>query len=293
MWPSSIPSTIGGVLTSGVVIRTSLDQAVVVALALAVSTLYAQAPASASRKPAAAHDKHWGYDDGGDSVGPAKWGTLAGNAACSTGTQQTPINLRAGAATSQDLPNLVFGYTPSRLVMTNNGHTVQMTYDVGSSLRRVGGQQAWTLAQFHFHAPSEHTVDGTSYPLELHLVHLDAAGKPAVVVGVFITPGTENAALARAFQHLPAKDGETIAPMGATIDAGALLPADKTFFTYAGSLTTPPCTEGLTWYVLKTPIEMSPAQIAAYTTLAHLAHTNRPLQRLGGRVVRVDSTPGQ
>ena len=177
--------------------------------------------------------------------------------------------------------------------MTNNGHTVQMTYEAGSSLGRVGGKDTWTLAQFHFHAPSEHTVDGTSYPLEMHLVHLDAAGKPAVVVGVFIRAGKENAALARAFQSLPAKEGDKIARMGETIDAGALLPADKTFFTYAGSLTTPPCTEGITWYVLKTPIEMSQAQIAAYMKLEHLGHTNRPIQSLGGRVVLVDSTPGK
>ncbi len=269
------------------------NQTVVVALGVAVSTLCAQAPESANRKPAAAQEKHWGYEDGAESVGPAKWGTLAGDATCSTGKQQTPINLSTGVATPQDLPNLVFGYKPSSLSMTNNGHTVQMTYEAGSSLGRVGGKDTWTLAQFHFHAPSEHTVDGKSYPLEMHLVHLDAAGKPAAVVGVFIRAGRENAALARAFQSLPAKEGDKIARMGEIIDAGALLPADKTFFTYAGSLTTPPCTEGITWYVLKAPIEMSQAQIAAYMKLEHLGHTNRPIQSLGGRVVLVDSTPGK
>ena len=137
----------------------------------AVSTLSAQAPASRSREAAAAHEKHWGYEDSAESVGPAKWGTLAGDATCSTGKQQTPISLSTGAATPQDLPNLVFGYKPSSLSMINNGHTVQMTYEAGSTLGRVGGKDTWTLAQFHFHAPSEHTVDGTSYPLEMHLVH--------------------------------------------------------------------------------------------------------------------------
>jgi carbonic anhydrase len=258
------------------------NQTVIVVLAfgvVAVSTLGAQ-------------DKHWGYEDGPESVGPANWGTLEGSATCSAGTQQTPVNLSTGVAAPRDLPNLVFGYQPSTLSMTNNGHTVEMTYAPRSSLGRVGSKDAWTLAQFHFHAPSEHTVDGTSYPLELHLVHLDAGGEPAVVVGVFIRAGGENAALARAFRSLPAKEGETIVPLGERIDAGALLPADKTFFTYAGSLTTPPCTEGITWYVLKTPIEMSPAQIDAYTKLEHLGHTNRPIQSLGGRAVLVDSTPG-
>ena len=240
-----------------------------------------------------AQTKHWGYEDRGDSVGPAKWGTLPGNEACAAGKQQTPINIVAGVVKPQDLPNLVFGYKPSRLSMSNNGHTVQMTYDAGSTLSRTESTATSSLAQFHFHAPSEHTVDGASYPMEAHLVHVDAAGKPAVVVGVFIKSGTEHAGLARAFQALPAKSGDKSAPAGGMIDARALLPADKTFSTYAGSLTTPPCTEGLTWYVLKTPIEMSPAQIRAFTMLEHLAHTNRPIQSIGGRAVLVDSTPGK
>jgi carbonic anhydrase len=241
----------------------------------------------------AAQAKHWGYEDSAESVGPAKWGTLPGDETCGTGKQQTPINVVTGAAKPQDLPDLVFGYKPSHLAMLNNGHTEQMTYDAGSTLGRVGSKETWTLAQFHFHAPSEHTVDGASFPMEVHLVHVDAAGKPAAVVGVFIKAGRENAGLARAFQTLPAKSGDKSEPAGATVNAGSLLPADRTFFTYTGSLTTPPCTEGITWYVLKTPIEMSPAQIGAFTKLEHLGHTNRPIQSLGGRVVMVDSTPGK
>jgi len=168
-----------------------------------------------------------------------------------------------------------------------------MTYDAGSTLGRTGSSDKLTLAQFHFHAPSEHTVDGVSYPMEAHLVHVDAAGKPAAVVGVFIKEGNEDSGVARAFTSLPTKSGDKSAPAGATIDARALLPADKTFFTYAGSLTTPPCTEGITWYVLKTPIEMSAAQIHAFTALEHLAHTNRPVQSLAGRALLLDSTPGK
>jgi carbonic anhydrase len=99
--------------------------------------------------------------------------------------------------------------------------------------------------------------------------------------------------LAKAFQSLPAKSGDKNASAGVTIDARALLPADKTFFTYPGSLTTPPCTEGITWYVLKTPIELSAAQIGAFTKLEHLGHTNRPIQSLGARVLLIDSTPGK
>ena len=194
----------------------------------------AQALESASREPAAAQEKHWAYEDSAKTVGPAKWGALAGDATCSTGKQQAPINVRAGMATPQDLPNLVFAYKPSSLSITNNGHTEQMTFEAGSTLGRVGTQSSWTLAQFHFHDPSEHTVDGTSYPLEMHLVHLDAAGKPAVVVAVFIQAGKENVALAPAFQSLPAKEGDTVARPGETIDAAALLPADRTFFYLRG-----------------------------------------------------------
>ena len=255
-------------------------QSVVVALGITVVTLGFQA-------------KHWAYEDHGDEVGPAKWSTLPGDATCGSGKQQAPINLATAVAKAQDLPNLVFGYQPSKLSMANNGHTVQETYDAGSTLSRAGSPAKLTLTQFHFHAPSEHTVDGASYPMELHLVHVDAAGKPAAVVGVFIKAGNDNTALAAAFKALPAHSGDKSAPAGATIDARTLLPADKTYFTYAGSLTTPPCTEGITWYVLKTPIEMSPDQIRAFTTLEHLGHTNRPVQSLGGRVLRIDSTPGK
>jgi carbonic anhydrase len=275
---------------------TRFHPALFVALGLAAAPmLAAQAPQTHGAQPAAHHEKHWGYEDSDELVGPANWGTLPGDKPCSAGTQQTPVSLSASKATSQDLPNLVFGYKPSRLAMTNNGHTIQMDYDAGSTLGRVGMKDRWTLAQFHFHDPSEHTVDGVSYPLEMHLVHVDAGGKPAVVVAVFIKAGKENAALARAFQALPAHEGNTAAPAGVTIDAGALLPADHTFFTYPGSLTTPPCTEGITWFVLKMPIEMSQAQIDAYTRLEHLGHTNRPIQNLGSRTVRIriDSTPGK
>ena len=239
-----------------------------------------------------AQTKHWGYEDHGDEVGPAKWGTLPGAELCGNGKQQAPINLAAGVSKPQDLPNLVFGYKPSKLSITNKGHTIQAAYDVGSTISR-SGTATTTLAQFHFHAPSEHTLDGTSFPMEVHLVHVDAAGKPAAVVGVLIKSGAEHAGLAAAFKTLPAKSGATSAPAGATIDARTLLPAEKTFFTYAGSLTTPPCTEGIAWYVLKTPIEMSPAQIRAFTTQGHFGHTNRPVQNLGARVLLVDSTPGK
>jgi carbonic anhydrase len=257
-----------------------VTKAVLIAFSVAVVTLSAQT-------------KHWAYQDHGDEVGPARWGTLPGDETCGNGKQQAPINLAAAVAKQQDLPDLVFAYKPSKLSLTNNGHTVQETYDAGSTLGRTGSASTTTLAQFHFHAPSEHMLDGASFPMEMHLVHLNAQGKPAAVVGVFIKSGKENSGLSAAFRALPAKSGDKVAPAESTVDARNLLPVDKTYFTYAGSLTTPPCTEGITWFVLKTPIEMSPAQIRAFTSLEHLGHTNRPVQRLGARVLLVDSTPGK
>jgi carbonic anhydrase len=266
---------------------TRFTRTFVVALGVAIGSIVAVV---AQMAPA----KHWAYETSGDAVGPSKWGTLPGNEKCATGKQQAPINLSAGVVRPEDLPNLEFEYKPSRLSMINNGHTIQMKYDAGSRLALTGRPRPpFRLAELHFHAPSEHQLSGQSFPMEAHLVHVNAGGTPVAVVGVFIEAGEENAGLATAFERLPAKSGARSAPAGATIDARALLPADKTFYTYPGSLTTPPCTEGLTWYVLKEPIEMSAAQIGAFTKIGRLAHTNRPLQIVGSRAVLIDSTPAK
>ncbi|MCY1036071.1 carbonic anhydrase family protein [Corallococcus sp. BB11-1] len=146
------------------------------------------------------------------------------------------------------------------------------------------------LAQFHFHTPSEHTVDGVSYPLELHL---DARGRPAVVVGVLAKEGTHPlAALEPAFQHLPTHTDEHSRLPGVTVNAANLLPAERSFFHYPGSLTTPPCTEGIQWYVLSTPIQLPQARIDAYRVLAHLNPSNRPLQPRNARPVTLIRVAG-
>ncbi|MGH9364908.1 MAG: carbonic anhydrase [Thermoanaerobaculia bacterium] len=240
----------------------------------------------------AAHEKHWGYEDGAETVGPEHWGALPGEELCATGRRQSPIALRAsgeGAAASRDIPGLAFDYRPSKLSMINNGHTVQVNYDVGSSVSEGG--TSYRLAQFHFHASSEHTLDGRSFPLEIHLVHVGADGKPELVVGVFVQEGAENAALAAAFRELPKHQGETVAPAAATIDAAGVLPAARTHFAYDGSLTTPPCTEGIRWRVLREPIEMSQEQIEAFRSLPHLGRSQRPLQPLGSRAVLLGTNP--
>lgn len=226
-------------------------------------------------------DAHWGYSQ---TVSPQRWGELPGNALCAAGLDQSPIALVTAETDRQhhlDVPS--FHYGTSRVRMTNNGHTVQFTYDAGSTLQ-VGGN-TYHLAQFHFHTPSEHTKDGVEYPLEVHLVHTDTHGTPALVVGVLITEGLVHPGLFTAFRHLPKHAGEHSQPLGAVINASSLLPFNKAFYKYVGSLTTPPCTEGLQWYVMKNPIEMSDSQIAAFQRLPYLNPNNRPLQPLNGRVV--------
>jgi len=236
--------------------------------------------------PAAAHEKHWAYEDGAAEAGPTHWGELAGDEACSSGQRQSPIALATsgdGAAASAAEPQDAFAYKPSKISLVNNGHTVQETCESGSTLSEGGA--TYSLAQFHFHSPSEHTIDGQSFPLEIHLVHTDAAGKPALVVGILVQEGRDNAALDAVFANLPKASGDKSEPAGATVDAGALLPPDRSHFAYDGSLTTPPCTEGIRWRVMRQPIEMSAAQIQAYRSLPHLMQTNRPIQAANGRAV--------
>ena len=248
--------------------------------------------AKTAEKPSAGHEKHWGYEDGPDTVGPASWGDLPGDEPCKLGKAQSPIALADtgdGAATPAAGPALSFDYKPSKLSMVNNGHTVQVNYDKGSSVTEGG--VTYTLAQFHAHAPSEHTLNGNTYPLEIHLVHLDSAGKPALVVGVFVKEGAENAALAAAFRALPGKKDESSEPAGATVDASGILPASRTHFAYDGSLTTPACTEGVRWRVMREPIEMASAQIEAFRSIPHLAHSNRPLQPLNARTELLVAAP--
>ncbi|MBZ4415815.1 carbonic anhydrase [Myxococcus sp. RHSTA-1-4] len=250
-------------------------------LSLLCSTAaWASEPAHAPPPEATSHTGgHWGY---GEAVGPAHWGDLPGATTCATGKEESPVELVTANTTPDTHPAPSFNYRPSRVRMVNNGHTVEFEYDAGSTVRV--GEKEYQLAQFHFHTPSEHTEDGVHFPLELHLVHKNTSGG-VLVVGVFIKAGSVNRALDDAFHHLPWNKGDHSEPKGASINASALLPKNKAFFQYHGSLTTPPCTEGVEWYVMKDPIEMSDAEIASFQRLPHLNPNNRPPQPLNGRTV--------
>jgi carbonic anhydrase len=224
---------------------------------------------------------HWGYEG---ETGPAAWGSLDPTyAACADGTRQSPIDLSGAKPT--DLPDLSFQYDPAVGSIVDNGHTIQIDVKPGDSVTTDTGTYA--LVQFHFHGPSEHTVAGKAYPLEIHFVHKDTAGKHAVV-GVLVAEGAPNPAFDPIVSGLPGAPNKA-KTLAEPIALASFLPAIQATYRYAGSLTTPPCTEGVSWNVMAQPITMSKAQITALTG-AFAEPNNRPTQKLGGRSLTVDST---
>jgi carbonic anhydrase len=215
----------------------------------------------------------WSYEG---ETGPEAWG-----ATCETGAMQSPVNL--ADAVREPLPGPTFRYGPAPLEVVNLGHTLQVNYAPGNTLAL--GNEVYQLLQYHFHTPAEHLLRGRDFPMALHLVHRNAAGQLAVV-GVLIEEGTESAALRPLFADLPATEGQVRRDPAALLNPAALLPRDQTNFRYPGSLTTPPCTEGVQWIVMAEPIEMSRAQIAAIRNIIHT--TNRPVQPLGERTILLD-----
>lgn len=231
-------------------------------------------------KPPAAHDahvrEHWTYYG---VEGPAHWGMLSpAYMTCEAGSRQSPIDIHMpqhGAGQE----HLVFEYKPARVQLVNNGHTVQVNYEPGSTLRLNG--TSYALRQFHFHEPSEHRVEGRRYAMELHLVHQNAAAHVAVVA-VLMDSGAENTVLARLWPNLPRHAGQVSADV--VVDAHDLVPATFHHYSYEGSLTTPPCTEGVRWIVLKEPIQVSAEQLQAFVGI--IGHDARPTQPLNARSVK-------
>ncbi|MDX7758403.1 carbonic anhydrase [Aeromonas hydrophila] len=218
---------------------------------------------------------HWEYSG---EAGPAQWARLTPEFGQCAGSNQSPVNL--DGLVEAELAPLQFHYLAGGRSVTNNGHTVQVDYAPGSSLELDG--MRFELKQFHFHAPSENLIKGKSYPLEGHLVHANAKGELAVVAVMFES-GRANAALSQAWQVLPAKAGESHA-FKEPISAEQLLPAKRDYYRFSGSLTTPPCSEGVRWLVMKQPVQVSQAQIDAFKAVMHHPN-NRPVQPLHGRLV--------
>jgi carbonic anhydrase len=219
---------------------------------------------------------HWGYSGEG---APKNWGKLDPNfAACASGKSQSPIDL--GKSTKSDGKAVEFDYKKGTAEIVNNGHTIQVNYLPGSTIT-VDGQR-YELKQFHFHAPSENTINGKHFPMEGHLVHADKDGKLAVV-GIMFSEGAANPLLASLWKEMPGKADEKHA-LADPQNALDLLPAERHFYRFAGSLTTPPCSEGVSWLVVTTPVTASKAQVAAFAkTMGHA--NNRPVQPLNARQV--------
>jgi carbonic anhydrase len=220
---------------------------------------------------------HWAYT--GHHGGPKQWAELDSKfEACAKGTRQSPINIRG--AVKSDLPALDFAYGSSEPTIVNNGHTIQVNLAAGQSLKV--GDKTYELLQFHFHTPSEEQVAGKHSAMVAHFVHRNAAGELGVV-GVLIQPGKSNAAYAPIFAHLP-RAGEKITVDDLKLDLPAMLPAEKGYYAFEGSLTTPPCSEGVNWMVLKKPITLGVDQIKAFRRIYNA--NARPLQATNDRVIK-------
>jgi carbonic anhydrase len=242
----------------------------------AENTHEAPKPAETPAGHEAAAAPHWSYEG---ATGPDHWSDLdTANAVCKAGGSQSPIDL-ANALRVPALPGLQISYAATRVKVTNNGHTFQVNVDKGSSLTIDG--KRYDLLQFHFHTPSEHTIDGKAYPLELHLVH-QAADKSLAVIGVMFAEGNPNTTLARFWDRMPRAQSELDA--GVSIELKDLLPrAMDDYFTYSGSLTTPPCSESVRWIVVKQPLQLSKAQITTFRSVFPM--NARPIMPLGARYV--------
>jgi carbonic anhydrase len=244
---------------------------------LAIATAVAAVAVRSSAEAGGAHH-HWSYSG---NEGPSRWGQLdSAYRVCETGKTQAPINIEKKDVSTAKLPQLVFNYRPVPLDVIDNGHTIQVNYAPGSALL-VGGKR-YELVQFHFHHPSEEEIDGKRFEMVVHLVHRDAAGQLAVVA-VLLRVGHENPLLATLWGGLPKPGNHEPQITKARINAGGLLPSDHGYYAFSGSLTTPPCLEGVRWMALKTPVEISKAQVATFAS--RYPDNARPVQRLNGRHV--------
>ena len=218
----------------------------------------------------------WGYTG---LEGPEYWWELdATYLLCSEGKNQSPVNLTA--MIESVLPPIAINYQSGGNEILNNGHTIQVNYNPGSAI--TVNEHEFELKQFHFHAPSENTIEGHSYPMEVHFVHADKDGNLAVIAVMF-KAGEKNAELEKAWAHMPEKAGEKVA-LPKSVDANILLPHDYDYYRFNGSLTTPPCSEGVWWLVMKYFDTASKEQIDRFVHTMHHPN-NRPVQPANARSI--------
>jgi carbonic anhydrase len=222
----------------------------------------------------------WDYQG---ALGPSHWSELDPDyAPCKAGRRQSPIDIRATVKVA--LPAVRFEYHPGPLKIVNNGHTaIRVDYAPGNGEYLVVGEKRFELTQFHFHHPSEEYVRGKSFPMDIHLMHKSEDGQ-VVGVAVPLKVGPANPAIDQLWKYMPPKNDGAHEISGVEYDPSGLVPPSTAYDTYDGSQTAPPCTEGVTWIVLKTPLNVSAEAVRKFSAL--YPHNVRPAQPLNGRIVR-------
>jgi carbonic anhydrase len=246
----------------------------------------ARAAALAGKEPMAeaAHgaitgEAHWSYEG---EAGPANWGKLKPEFnLCAIGKRQSPINIVDGNTLAGPAEPVQFNYAPSNASVVNNGHTIQVDVSGDNSIMVRGSR--FQLVQFHFHTPSEEQINFKRTAMVAHLVHRNDEGQLAVVA-ILLEPGDANALIDKVWTYMPLDVNDRVRMPPAALNMNELLPVDQRYYQFIGSLTTPPCTEGVLWIVLKTPMPISRAQYKLFTQLYPL--NARPVQPLNGRPVR-------
>jgi carbonic anhydrase len=225
------------------------------------------------------HHIHWGYSGHG---GPEEWGKLSEDyRMCMIGKNQSPINIEVASAFETDLPSIAFNYHTPAVDVVDNGHTEQVDVKPGSHIVIDGIK--FELKQFHFHTPSENRIDGKSFPLEAHFVHADEHGNLAVIALMF-EYGKENKVLKKIWDRMPDKAVTKVKFTMTADDIMNLLPKDRDYYRFNGSLTTPPCSEGVRWFVMKKPVAVSKEQVQKFAHIMHHAN-NRPVQPINARII--------
>ncbi|MBI5784617.1 MAG: carbonic anhydrase family protein [Rhodocyclales bacterium] len=222
------------------------------------------------------HEVHWSYEGEGS---PANWAKLKPEyGLCASGKRQSPIDIREGIRV--DLEPIQFDYRPTMFRIVDNGHTIQVNVGEGSTMTVMG--RSYQLLQFHFHRPSEERVNGKAFEMVIHLVHRDAEGRLAVIA-VLLDKGIENQLIQTLWNHMPLEVDQDVTPSVA-IDLNALLPENRAYYTYMGSLTTPPCSEDVLWMVFKQPMPVSAEQVGIFSRLYR--NNARPIQPSNNRLVK-------
>lgn len=220
---------------------------------------------------------HWSYEG---EYSPEHWGEIKNDyCKCKAGDRQSPVGI--ALTDKAKLDTIYFNYYTTLLKIINNGHTIQINYGKGSTISI--GNKKYELLQFHFHNPSEHKINGQSYPMEAHFVHRGEDGKLAVI-GVLMEEGKSNDFIKTLWNNLPKEEGKEHVVADLKINANQFLPKNVSYYNYSGSLTTPPCSEIVNWFVLKTPVEISKAQLDKFASI--FKKSARPIQPLHGRVVK-------